>query len=334
MDPPPVRYVKTSDGYDIAYAVAGEGRPFVFMPLRRNHIQIAWEDSPTKEWLEGLASRFRLVQYDSRGQGLSTRGIPDDFQPSDYECDLETLVNHLELPPFILMSHALFGHVAVRYAIAHPGRVHAMVLCAVRPALPTIRWLEMARQNWNLFLFQQVGGTGLTPEQRRRAIERLQLTTNQRDFVTCTGAFLNSSIEADLRELSIPTLVLHPRDFPVFEQEESVKVASSVPGARMITTDGAVAPGEASDGLRALDAFLRDIQDEQAPKQPAVLDDLSARELEVLKLLAAGKSNQQIADELVISLNTVRRHVSNIFDKTGVANRAQATAYAKDHDLT
>jgi DNA-binding NarL/FixJ family response regulator len=52
-----------------------------------------------------------------------------------------------------------------------------------------------------------------------------------------------------------------------------------------------------------------------------------------LRLIAAGKSNQQIADELVISQNTVIRHVSNIFAKTGVANRAQATAYAKDHGL-
>jgi DNA-binding NarL/FixJ family response regulator len=60
---------------------------------------------------------------------------------------------------------------------------------------------------------------------------------------------------------------------------------------------------------------------------------LSSREIEVLRLLAAGRSNQQIADDLVISLNTVRRHVSNIFDKTGAANRAQATAYAKDYGL-
>jgi len=53
----------------------------------------------------------------------------------------------------------------------------------------------------------------------------------------------------------------------------------------------------------------------------------------VLRLIAAGKSNPQIADELVISLNTVQRHVSNIFAKTGLANRAEAVAYALRHDL-
>ncbi len=60
---------------------------------------------------------------------------------------------------------------------------------------------------------------------------------------------------------------------------------------------------------------------------------LTKREVEVLRLIAGGRSNQEIADELVISLNTVFRHVSNIFDKTGVANRAEAAAYATRHGL-
>jgi DNA-binding NarL/FixJ family response regulator len=69
-----------------------------------------------------------------------------------------------------------------------------------------------------------------------------------------------------------------------------------------------------------------------APK-PGYPDGLSAREMEVLRLLADGKSNQQIADDLVISLNTVFRHVSNIFGKIGVTNRAEATAYAHRQGL-
>ncbi len=60
---------------------------------------------------------------------------------------------------------------------------------------------------------------------------------------------------------------------------------------------------------------------EAVPQYPA---GLSEREAEVLRLIASGKSNQQIADELVISVNTVIRHVSNIFAKTGAANRTEA----------
>ena len=60
---------------------------------------------------------------------------------------------------------------------------------------------------------------------------------------------------------------------------------------------------------------------------------LSAREIEVLRLIASGRSNREIARTLVISLNTVARHVSNIFDKVGALNRTEAAAYAYRHGL-
>lgn len=65
--------------------------------------------------------------------------------------------------------------------------------------------------------------------------------------------------------------------------------------------------------------------------------DLTARELEVLSLIAAGKSNQEIAGELVLSIRTVERHISNIYTKigaTGTAARATATAFAHKHNLS
>ena len=67
-----------------------------------------------------------------------------------------------------------------------------------------------------------------------------------------------------------------------------------------------------------------------APAWPA---GLTGREVEVLRLIAAGRSNRAIAEALYISPNTVLRHVSNIFAKTGVANRAEAAAYATRQGL-
>jgi DNA-binding CsgD family transcriptional regulator len=66
---------------------------------------------------------------------------------------------------------------------------------------------------------------------------------------------------------------------------------------------------------------------------PAHPDGLTQREVEVLCLIAGGRSNLQIAERLVIAEGTARRHVSNIFTKTGVTNRAGATAYAIRHRL-
>ena len=60
---------------------------------------------------------------------------------------------------------------------------------------------------------------------------------------------------------------------------------------------------------------------------------LSPRELEVLRLVAAGNTNRQIASELVVSEHTVARHVQNIFTKLGVSSRTAATAFAFERDL-
>jgi two-component system, NarL family, response regulator LiaR len=63
-------------------------------------------------------------------------------------------------------------------------------------------------------------------------------------------------------------------------------------------------------------------------------EDLTSRELEILLLMAEGKANQEIADELFIALKTVKTHVSNILSKLDVQDRTQAVIYAFKHSLT
>ena len=60
---------------------------------------------------------------------------------------------------------------------------------------------------------------------------------------------------------------------------------------------------------------------------------LTRREVEVLRLVAAGRTNRSIAEVLVVSEHTVARHMNNIFAKLGVSSRAEATAYAFTHEL-
>ena len=60
---------------------------------------------------------------------------------------------------------------------------------------------------------------------------------------------------------------------------------------------------------------------------------LTSRELDVIKLLATGKTNKLIARSLQISEKTVARHISNIFNKLDLSSRAAATAYAYEHQL-
>jgi DNA-binding NarL/FixJ family response regulator len=60
---------------------------------------------------------------------------------------------------------------------------------------------------------------------------------------------------------------------------------------------------------------------------------LTPRELEVLRLVATGKTNHAIAADLVVADKTIDRHVANLFAKLGVSSRAAATAFAYDHRL-
>jgi LuxR family maltose regulon positive regulatory protein len=67
---------------------------------------------------------------------------------------------------------------------------------------------------------------------------------------------------------------------------------------------------------------------------PGLIDPLTSRELEVLQMLAAGKSNQAIAGQLVVTLDTVKKHVSHLLSKLGAANRTEAVTRARELGLT
>jgi DNA-binding NarL/FixJ family response regulator len=78
---------------------------------------------------------------------------------------------------------------------------------------------------------------------------------------------------------------------------------------------------------------LAEIAALEVPAAPSDAHGLTPRELEVLRLVAAGKTNREVASELVLSDRTVERHVSNIFAKLGVSTRAAATAFAYEHEI-
>jgi LuxR family transcriptional regulator, maltose regulon positive regulatory protein len=108
--------------------------------------------------------------------------------------------------------------------------------------------------------------------------------------------------------------------------------------ARLLgTLATASATGKAVAATHVPAAYLRRLLDafDQAgvAVPPGLVVPLSGRELEVLALLGAGTPNQAIAEELVISLHTVKRHVTHIFDKLGAANRTEAVTRARELGL-
>ena len=333
MDAPPVHYVTTSDGYSIAYAVSGKGRPFLILPGSFEHVQLAWQYPKLQPWLEGLAARFQLIQLDERGCGMSTRGLTEDHAVEHYQRDLEAVIEHLNPDPFVLFGAVGGTPKAVQFTLNHPDRVFALILGAFRSsqassATQSALFSTLPEADWEIFL-RSLASQYQAPEDVPRSVALLNHAFEQQDFAQKMRVALLGIPEEPLSRLRTPTLILYPRDYwGGYNSSSSSMRAAQLARATFTLIDGSFAMGDAEQGIRAIESFLADLPNKAPDGGLPPQTTLSTRELEVLRLLAVGKSNAQIADALVISVNTVNRHVSNIYAKTGVANRAEAATYA------
>lgn len=151
---------------------------------------------------------------------------------------------------------------------------------------------------------------------------RLQLA--QQDFAAASGSLRRALVE--WQELSVPYEVATARlllGLACREAGDEEAASSSFQAAAAVFEQ----LGAAVDARRAAEL----LGGKQARPLPAVLTE---REAEVLRWVAAGKTNKDIAVELCLSHKTVARHLSNIFAKLGVSSRAAATAFAVEHGVT
>jgi DNA-binding CsgD family transcriptional regulator/pimeloyl-ACP methyl ester carboxylesterase len=347
MDAPAIQYVRTSDGCDIAYCVSGAGVPLVYMPHPSSHIQLSWRTNGNFRLLfERLSERFKLICYDSRGFGSSTRGLGETHRSEDFEVDLETVIDHLSLQRFALMAQNNFGRVAMNYAARNPDRVLALVLFntdlgdvpqdrSYKPA-----WLEtLATTDWEKYV-ETIVRTNWRPEDPDLARRFVGESTTPEDWLIRTRAWTKYNALAALPCLQMPVLLI-AKGAGELASTETVSgfIASQLPDARLAVFD------DGGGGLFSLarelppaiplieDLISRAAGREMPPTPTSRRTDLTPRETEVLRLIAAGLSNQQIADELVLSLRTIERHITNLYGKIGARGKADATAYALRHGM-
>jgi pimeloyl-ACP methyl ester carboxylesterase/DNA-binding CsgD family transcriptional regulator len=329
MDAPTVRYTATSDGFDIAYVAEGEGPPLVYLPFHFNHAQRRWT-GPL--YARGLAGSRRVYLYDSRGQGLSTRGLRATPTLEDYARDLEAVIEANHLDRFALAAYGGFAHVAVRYAIEHPERVEALILICTSAsfnAWPLLSMLPLMQENWDLFL--ELTYPKNAPENFRELWFGFQNASVTRDdHVHMVKAFAQSNISELLPRLTVPVLLLHSERQHWLSVDEGAKLAACIPNARLVFLSGDSEPDDSQCAHASL-AFLGELgspqQDGVAPSIAAPSASLSPRQREVLQLLAQGRTTREIAETLVLSERTVQRHIADLYARIGVRNRAEATAY-------
>jgi DNA-binding CsgD family transcriptional regulator/pimeloyl-ACP methyl ester carboxylesterase len=343
MDAPPVQYAKASDGFSIAYCVSGAGRPFVFAPEPLSHLHVTWQMPSRYLLFSSLADRFMLMRYDERGNGMSQRDLPPSVSAEDFVLDIEAVVDQLKLERFVLFAGIGMGDRAVRYTVKHPERVAALLLWNTTPGDPaiTIRlYADVALRSWDLFIDTVAQNFGFDAPELE--VQRIREASAQRDFLTKIEALKDRGVRELLPEVRVPTLVMATRGRTVPVEAEAREIASLIPSSRLVLfetqgthtslyrTDGQLPPA-----IPVIEEFLTScgLSGEEPLGPSTSREKLSRREVEVLRLIAVGRSNQQIADALVISLFTVNRHVSNIFTKTGAANRAEAASYATRQGL-
>jgi pimeloyl-ACP methyl ester carboxylesterase/DNA-binding CsgD family transcriptional regulator len=346
-----IRFCRGSDGTQIAYALTGEGTPLVKAPHWLTHLEYEFLSPLWRPWIEALSDGHTLLRMDQRGCGLSDRDITD-FSFDAMVRDLEAVVDAAGLERFALLGHSQGAGFAIEYATRHPQRVSHLVMLGgysrgrlKRDTSPEARaeleaQLKLVEVGWGRDdpVYRQMFSSQFVPtaplEHLNSMSELQRMSTSAGNAIQAMQMFLNIDVTAAAPRVACPTLVLHAKGDRRAPFEEGRRLAALIPGARLVSleTDNHILL-EQEPSFRIFFDELRAFVPRQASAGAGVFPQLTAREREVLELIAQGRDNAQIAALLGLSEKTVRNNVSHIFDKLGVENRSQAIVLARESGL-
>ena len=337
-----IRFCSMSTGR-IAYAEVGAG-PALVLPARwMSHLELDWENVNFRAFVEVLAARRRVIRYDALGTGLSDRGPEGLRRSSDGELEaLNAVVGEAELGRTALLGISTGACLAAAYAARDPAAVEALVLYGgyargAELAPPEVResMMSMVTAHWGLG--SRMLADVFLPEASGRELEAFAHYQREVAAPETAAAHLEYVYSVDvadeLARIDAPTLVLHRREDRAIPFELGRGLAASIPGARLLTLEGSQHlpwHGDAPAVADAVREFLDGDAGAGAPLRAEAGEspELTTRELEVLRLVAAGLNDSEIAERLVLSPHTVHRHVANVRTKLGQPSRAAAVAQA------
>jgi pimeloyl-ACP methyl ester carboxylesterase len=322
-------------GKRIAYASVGEGPLLLFGGRWVTHLEEEWDEPRARAFYEELAAKHRVVRYDRIGAGLSDRDLEG---AASLELDVRTLRavhSAVGAEPATIFACSCAGLATAHYASSNPGLVRKIVFFggyASRDDIPeaTRRSLvDFVHTNWPLAA-QMLAGL-FTPHGGGDEIAALSRYQRRSADAEVAAAFLELDLASDARALlptlTMPTLVLHRRGDRTVPIGRGRELASLLPNARFVALSGD-SHLPYMDDQRELQRALAGFLDDTVPVTSNGRSPLTRRETEVLRLVAAGLSNREIASSLVLSEHTVHRHVANILRKLTQSTRAAAAAHA------
>jgi pimeloyl-ACP methyl ester carboxylesterase/DNA-binding CsgD family transcriptional regulator len=341
-----IRFVDAG-GRRVAVGIVGEGPPVIIGGWWMSHLEHDWRDPAFRRFVQALGRHRTVIRYDRPGTGLSADGGDPPLTLAGELDVLAAVFESLELERVGLYAGSSGGPVACAFAAERADAVERLVLWGsyafggdIADAAARDSILGVVRSHWGL------GSRVLTDVFMPAAdgSERAAFAEYQREVASpeLAAQSLESVYSFDVRDLlgriAAPTTVIHRSADAAIPARLGTELAAAIPGATLTTLDGSEHfpwRGDAAAAARAVLAGLgvadpeADIESVPEPAEPEAGEtDLSPRELEVLRLVALGRSDREIAEELVLSPHTVHRHVANIRTKLRLPSRAAAAAQA------
>jgi len=341
-----IRLCTAHDGVRLAYAATGSGPPLVKVGNWLTHLEFDLQSPVWGYLLEALSEDYTLLRYDQRGTGLSDWDV-DSFEFEDQVRDLEAVIDAAGLQRFPLLCISQGTPVGITYAVRHPERVTHLVLhggyargrrkrsdgAAVEEADAMLKLMEIGwgrnDASWRQFFTSQFIPGG-TVQQHDWFNELQRISTSPSNAVKMLRRFEDVDVTSLLPQVRCPTLVLHATRDTRVPFAEGRHIAGGIEQARLAPLDSANHLLLESEPAwrrftEELETFLPG-----ATSGGTVFAELTPRERDLVELIAQGRDNAQIAAQLTLSEKTVRNHITHIFAKLEVENRAQAIVLARN----
>jgi pimeloyl-ACP methyl ester carboxylesterase/DNA-binding CsgD family transcriptional regulator len=339
-------FATAADGVRIGWTSTGSGPALVHLPgIPFSNAEAEWRIPILRQAFTRLGEQLRFIQFDGRGTGRSQRDVTD-LSLDAYLRDLDAVLDAAKVESCVLLGFYASAAHAIAWAARHPDRIRGLILFGgaishghTMQATGTRALLTLIERDWDTFV-ESVTHAWLgwpVGDEARLAADAFRTSTTPAVAQASLWAAAEIDVTADASRVACPVLILHRADATVIPIEASAELARALPKGRLEILPGSSASlfFEATDVV--VDRLVEFVIDPSEGPAAAGSERsgsrrrsarLSPREIEVLRLVAGGETNGQIAARLGLSINTVERHVVNVYRKIDARGRAEATAWA------
>jgi pimeloyl-ACP methyl ester carboxylesterase/DNA-binding winged helix-turn-helix (wHTH) protein len=250
-----IRFSVTEDGVRLAWASIGDGPPLVKASNWLTHLDFEWGSPIWQHWWTELSKHHRVIRYDERGNGMSQRDVPH-VSFDTWVRDLETVVDAAGLDRFSLLGMSRGGSIAIAYAVKHPERVTKLVLYGAFPMgiyhygspeeVEARRALiSLTRLGWGLHhpafcrMFTNRFMPNSTPIHENWFDDLQRVSTSAENAARLIDVDSGIDVRELLRQVEVPTLVVHCDRDQVVSPERGQQLAAAIPNARYVSLPSA-----------------------------------------------------------------------------------------------